>query len=143
VKPNLSPGLVEPSRKSLLAGMLLCLVLALALALLVIEPALAQKKLSAAEAKDHLGEAATVCGTIVSTRYAASSRGRPTFLNMDKPYPNQVFTILIWGNNRSKFGRPEVDYKDKRTCVTGTISDYRGTPQMVADDPRQLALSKD
>jgi hypothetical protein len=57
--------------------------------------ALAQKRFSAAEAKDHFGESATVCGEVASTRYVASSKGQPTFLNLDKPYPNQIFTVVI------------------------------------------------
>jgi hypothetical protein len=75
-----------------------------------ISPLLAQQKLSANAAKNHVGETATVCGSVVSTRYAASTKGQPTFLNLDKPYPNQVFTVLIWGS-RSKFGTPESEYK--------------------------------
>jgi hypothetical protein len=43
----------------------------------------------------------------VDGRYAERTRGRPTFLNLDKPYPEQVFTILIWGESRAKFGAPE------------------------------------
>jgi len=103
-------------------------------------PLAAQKKLSPTEAKDHVGETATVCGAVVSTRYATSTRGQPTFLNFDKPYPNQVFTVVIWGNNRSKFGIPEVDFKGKHICVTGEITEYRGTPQVVADSPRQIKV---
>jgi len=103
-------------------------------------PVLAQKKLSPAEAKEHVGETATVCGNVVSTRYAASTRGRPTFLNFDKPYPNQIFTVLIWGSDRSKFGTPETDYKDKRVCAAGKISEYRGVPEIVATDPKQLTI---
>src|SRR6266849_1029878 len=72
-------------------------------------PTFAQKKLSASEAKEHFGETATVCGEVVSTRYADSTKGQPTFLNLDKPYPNQIFTVDIWGINRSKFGSPEID----------------------------------
>ena len=68
----------------------------LAVILLSVSPALAQKTLTATEAKDHIGEQGTVCGKVVSTRYAESSRGSPTFLNFDQPYPNQVFTLLIW-----------------------------------------------
>jgi hypothetical protein len=83
-------------------------MLALALCLLAFAPAPQHQKLSASEAKDHIGETATVCGDVVSTRYAASTKGQPTFLNLDKPYPNQIFTVLIWGSNRSKFGTPEV-----------------------------------
>jgi len=98
----------------------------------------AQKKLTTAEAKDHVGETATVCGTVASTRYAASTRGQPTFLNLDKPYPSQIFTALIWGSNRSKFGTPEIDYKGKRVCVTGKITEYRGVPEIVTDSPQQI-----
>src|SRR6266849_9069303 len=100
-------------------------------------PTFAQKKLSASEAKEHFGETATVCGEVVSTRYADSTKGQPTFLNLDKPYPNQIFTIVIWGSNRSKFGKPEVEYNEKRICVTGKIAEYRGVPEIVADDPHQ------
>ena len=116
-------------------------LVALALALLIIQPAaLAQKRLTAAKAKDHVGETATVCGNVVSTRYAASTRGQPTFLNLDKPYPNQIFTIVIWGSNRSKFGRPEVDYSEKRICVTGKITGYRGVPEVIAETPAQITV---
>lgn len=58
-------------------------------------PVLAEKRLTASEAKNHIGEEATVCGKAASARYAASSRGQPTFLNLDKPYPNPVFTVKI------------------------------------------------
>jgi DNA/RNA endonuclease YhcR with UshA esterase domain len=101
---------------------------------------LAQKRLSAAEAKEHFGENATVCGEVVTTRYADSTKGQPTFLNLDKPYPNQVFTIVIWGNNRSKFGKPEDDFKGKRICVSGKITAYAGLPEIFADDPKQIRI---
>jgi len=110
------------------------------LALILCGPAVAQKRLGTAEAKAHIGEVATVCGSVVSTHYATSTKGRPTFLNLDKPYPNQIFTILIWGSERAKFGTPEINYKDRRVCVTGTIAEYRGLPEVVADDPKQIAV---
>ena len=85
------------------------------------------KKLTVAEAKDHIGEQATVCGKVASTRYAATTRGKPTFLNFDKPYPTQIFTVLIWGENREKFGTLEEKYRDKQVCVTGRILPSRIT----------------
>jgi len=33
----------------------------------------------------------TVCGEVASTHYAVRSRGNPTFINLDKAYPNQIF----------------------------------------------------
>ena len=100
------------------------------------------KKLTTVEAKDHIGEQATVCGKVASTRYAATTRGKPTFLNLDKPYPNPLFTVLIWGDNREKFGNPEEQYRDKRVCVTGKISEYRGAPEIVVSDPQNIAIEK-
>jgi hypothetical protein len=69
--------------------------------------------------KNHVGEQYTVCGKVASARYGATSRGKPTFLNLDEPYRSQVFTILIWGENRDKFGTPEEKYRDKEVCVIG------------------------
>jgi hypothetical protein len=79
----------------------------LGLVILAALPAQAQKTLTPIEAKDHIGESATVCGEVASTRYASRTRGSPTFMNLAKPYPNQVFTALIWGTDRPKFGEPE------------------------------------
>jgi micrococcal nuclease len=96
--------------------------------------------ITAAEAKNHIGERATVCGNVVSTHYAARSKGSPTFLSLDQPYPKQTFTILIWGSDRPNFGDPEVKYSNKRACVTGTIKDYRGVPEIVAERPGQIDI---
>jgi len=50
---------------------------------------------------------------------------------MDKPYPDQPFTVIIWGDKRNKFPKPtETTYSGKRICVTGTIEGYNGQPQM-------------
>src|SRR5713226_602790 len=108
------------------------------LSLIAVAQASAQKKLSASEAKDHIGETATVCGNVVSTHYARRSKGSPTFLNLDEPYPKQTFTILIWGSDRPSFGDPEAKYSSKRVCVTGTIKDYQGVPEIVAERPGQI-----
>lgn len=94
--------------------------------------------LSPEDAAQHAGESATVCGMVVSANYATRSRGQPTFLNFDKAYPNQVFTVVIWGNDRAKFGTPETSFEGKRVCTTGTIEIYRGRPEIVVHDPGQM-----
>jgi hypothetical protein len=114
------------------------ITLLLALAALI-QPALGQKKVSTSEAKDRVGEVATVCGDVVSS-HCASTKGQPTFLNLDKPHPNPIFAVLIWGSSRSRFGTPENDYKEKRICATGKITEYRGGPEIVADNPEQIKL---
>lgn len=100
----------------------------------------AQKPLTVAEAKEHVGQTATVCGDVASTHYAVRSRGNPTFINLDKPYPEQVFTVLVWGSDRPKFGDPEDAYRNKHICVTGKITDYKGVPEIAAHEPSQIKV---
>jgi hypothetical protein len=63
-------------------------------------------------------------------------------LNLDEPYPRQIFTILIWGSDRLNFREPENQYSNKKVCVTGVIKDYSGTPEIVASDPHQIEIQK-
>jgi hypothetical protein len=98
--------------------------------------------LTARQAKDHIGQVQTVCGKVVSTHYADRSKGQPTFLNLDEPYPNEIFTVVIWGSDRGKFGAPETAYRDKGICVTGKITSYRGLPEIAASSPSQIEVEK-
>jgi hypothetical protein len=91
------------------------------------------------EAAGHVGETATVCGMVASTTYAAKAPAAPTFLNFGKPYPDQVFTAVILGSDRKKFGAPEISLRDKSICVTGKIFLYQGGPEIALQDPKQLS----
>ena len=95
------------------------------------------------QAIEHVGERKTVCGRVASAMYARRSRGKPTFLNLDRPYPRQVFTAVIWIDARKRFSfKPEVRFKDKRVCVSGRITSYRGKAQIVVKDGRQIRLDE-
>ena len=97
--------------------------------------------ITAAQAASHVGERCTVCGQVVDSRYAPSSKGSPTFLNFEKPYPNHIFTVVIWGSERSRFpSNPESRYRNKNVCATGLIETYSGKPQIIARDPSQLQI---
>lgn len=105
--------------------------------------AIARDSISASEAAKLLGETATVCGEVASAKYVSTSKGRPTFLNLDRPYPDQAFTVVIWGEDRERFAAsPESAFADKAICVTGQIEAYRGKPQVVVRDPNQIVERK-
>ena len=40
------------------------------------------------QAASRIGELVTITGPTISTMYATDSRGKPTFLNIGKPYPD-------------------------------------------------------
>jgi DNA/RNA endonuclease YhcR with UshA esterase domain len=107
--------------------------------LLVIEVVYATT-LTAIQAKEHIGETATVCGVVASATYADRTKGSPTFINLDQPYPQHVFTAVIWWSDRSKFSQTEITYKSKRVCVTGTIKSYRDRPEIIVKEPSQITI---
>jgi hypothetical protein len=94
--------------------------------------------LSPDDAVAHMGEIATVCGLVASAEYEADVQSQPTLLDLGKPHPEAVFTAVIYGDNRQKFGTPETSLRGKRICVTGQISDYQGKPEIVLTEPSQL-----
>jgi hypothetical protein len=103
--------------------------------------AYAQTSISPEEAYKHIGKTQTVCGTVASTYYSNRGKGQPTFLNLNKPYPNQIFTIVIWGSDRPKFSQPpETMYKNTKVCVTGKITTYKNKPEIVVKDPSQIQI---
>jgi hypothetical protein len=104
----------------------------------VATPAAAENTLPPEQAPNHIGETATVCGVVASTRFAPKTNRQPTFLNFGLPYPRQVFTVVIWGTDRPKFGMPETTLMGKNVCATGTIQAYRGKAEIIATDPWQL-----
>jgi len=93
--------------------------------------------LTTAQAKAHVGENATVCGKVAGERTATSSKGEPTFINLDAAYPNQVFTILVWSDDRKSVG--ELPQVGSRVCASGTIQDHRGVPEIVVRSKGQLS----
>ena len=92
----------------------------------------------AEDAARHLGETATVCGLVASGKYDSDLKSQPTFLDFGKPYPDQVFTAVIFGSDRAKFGTPETSLRGKRVCVTGKIQDRDGLPEIILNNPKQL-----
>jgi hypothetical protein len=102
----------------------------------------AQERISPSEADKYVGKSVTVCGKVVSTAYVIQSMGRPTFLNLERPYPNQPFTVVIWGSERSNFSPPpEKAYNGKRICVSGTVRVFRDEPpRIVVTKPSQVTF---
>jgi len=93
------------------------------------------------KANEHIGEIIEVCGLVASTRYAPTSKGAPTWLNFDYPYPSHTFTVIIWGSDRSAFPtNPERYYENETVCATGVVESYQGEPQIVGTSANQLEI---
>jgi endonuclease G len=81
-----------------------------------------------------------VCGTVVSTR---TSRAGNILMNLDKQFPNQVFTVFIRKEFISNFSYDPVTFlKGKAICVKAKIVSLDGMPAMFIEGEDQLEISK-
>jgi hypothetical protein len=117
-------------------------IVTVAAALLIMASVGRAQSLTASQAKAHEGENATVCGVVAGERTATSSRGEPTFINLDSAYldsayPNQVFTILVWGDDRKNVG--ELPQVGSHVCAKGLVADYHGVPEIVVRSSGQIS----
>ena len=109
----------------------------------VVTQLISQKSITAAETGNHIGETITVCDKVFGTKYLESSSSAPTFLNMGAAYPNSPFTVVIFGSNRPNFKeKPELYYDNKKVCVTGTIKEYKGKPEMIISNESEINIIK-
>ena len=95
--------------------------------------------ISAKEAAEHIGQKQTVCGEIAGEHTASGSHGTPTFINLDQAYPHQIFTILIWGEDKQSVGQFPAS---GHVCATGTITEYHGAPEIVLRDSHSWYVPK-
>ena len=98
--------------------------------------------ISAEASKNYAGKTITVVGKVVDGRYLANSNRQPTLLNVDKAFPNQPFSIVIYGEKRQSFGYKPVEMLlNKNVLVTGLIEMYNGKPQIVVNSPDQIVIA--
>jgi hypothetical protein len=109
-----------------------------AMVLLVSGHALCAQTLTPGEAASHIGDTATVCGDVSGMHATLRAKGQPAFLDLDGRYPQNLFTVLIWGKDQPKFGNL-ARFSNQRICVSGVISGYRGKPEMILHDPSAIS----
>ena len=103
----------------------------------------AQTEIKIEDAAKHEGDSVTICTKIFGARYFETSNRSPTLLNAGAKYPDAPLTIVIFGENRAAFkNKPEEFYPDKNICVTGRIVIYRGKPEIIISDEKQILVKE-
>jgi len=118
-------------------SLLLCATMLLGHAVVPIVDA-AEKRFGPDEAIKHVGEHATVCGYVVSAKFATYTQNQLTFLNLAKRYPNQVFTVVIRGVDRQRFDYAPESLEGSSICVSGEITAYHDIAQIIVTTPDQI-----
>ena len=87
------------------------------------------------QAADYVGHTATVEGVITDT----FDTGKITFLNFSPKH--DVFVAVVFAEDYGKFPLPPAKlYKGKKVWITGEVTDYRGTAQIIVHGPDQIEV---
>lgn len=99
----------------------------------------AQIKIGAKDAAKHIGDTVTISDKIYSTKPIENTG--MVLLDMGGSHPDQLLTIVIKGEDRSKFdSKPEEYYKGRNVKVTGVIINYNGKPEIIVSSPADLKV---
>ena len=99
----------------------------------------AQTKIASKDAAKHIGDTVTISDKIYSTKLIENTN--MILLDMGGSHPDQLLTIVIKGEDRSKFNnKPEEYYKGRNVRVTGIIINYNGNPEIIVSSPADLKV---
>jgi DNA/RNA endonuclease YhcR with UshA esterase domain len=91
--------------------------------------------IGAAQAAAHIGKQVTVTGVVAQVSFRPSL----VFLNFDKAFPSNVFTVLIRNKSTNEFeGLSAI--KGKSVAVEGKVIDYNGKAEMELTRKSQLKV---
>jgi len=97
--------------------------------------ATAPLKISTADAASHYDQEMIVTGKVAQV----TIRPNVTFLNLDKPFPNSPFTVVIFHGHSSFYGDANA-LKGKSIEIKGKIKNYQDKPEIALDNTNQLTV---
>ena len=90
----------------------------------------AQDTITAGQSVDYMDKTMFVTGKVISFKVA--NEGKTTnYLNIDRPYPNAVFTVVLSNSYLAEKSLKIEDLQTKTICVLGKITTFK-------DDPKQI-----
>lgn len=83
-----------------------------------------------------LGQKVTVCGKVVSTKY---SRKGNLWLNLDKSYPNHIFSVFVKKDDLANFSYdPKLYLENHEVCFNGEVDNFNDVPTIHISNPKKV-----
>lgn len=117
--------------------------IALFLILLISSFSFSQEIIAANKANNYLEQIVTIEGKVVSFKLAAEGKSL-NYINIDKKFPENIFTIVITNDWLIKLDRKPEDLLNKTILVKGKISVYKNDPKKIPQifNPESLEIKK-
>ena len=103
-----------------------------------------QDTITTAKVQDYMDKEVCVIGKVVSFKLA--SEGKNTnYINIDKPYPESVFSVVISNLYLEKLNIKIEDLKDKTIYIKGKITTYKNDPKQIPQiyNPISIVVKKE
>lgn len=103
-----------------------------------------QDTITTAKVKDFMDKEVCVIGKVVSFKLAAEGKFT-NYINIDKPYPESVFTVVITTSYLEKLRLKIEDLKDKTIYIKGKITTYKNDPKQIPQiyNPTSIVVKKE
>ena len=103
-----------------------------------------QDTITTAKARDYMDKEVYVIGKVVSYKLAAEGN-TTNYINIDKPYPESVFTVVISTYYLEKLHLKIEDLNNKDIYIKGTITTYKNDPKQIPQiyNPISIEIKKD
>jgi exonuclease VII large subunit len=77
--------------------------------------------ISASEAPNYIDKEVKVKAKVISTFFSEKSKGKPTYLNLDKKFPDNPMTVVIFESKLKELKINPKNYEGKTIIVKGKI----------------------
>ena len=94
------------------------------------------EKISAADAVRYIGKKEIVCTRVYGVKELPSIN----FINVGANFPNNPLTIVVFPGDKRNFKDGLEIYDNKNICVTGTIKEYNGKPEIIITGPQDISI---
>lgn len=108
----------------------------------IYQPSLPPETFNTVVAKNHIksGKTITVTGTVVD---AKETKNGHLFFNLDKTYPNQIFSVMILAKNIVNFSyNPLTEFMGKQLTLKGKLTDFDGVPTMFIEKENAVEVEQ-
>ncbi|MEP7108681.1 MAG: S1/P1 nuclease [Ferruginibacter sp.] len=94
------------------------------------------EKITVEDATKYIGRKVVICSMVYGVKELASVN----FINVGAKYPDNPLTIVVFKGDKGNFKNGLGVYENKTVCVTGTIKEYKGKPEIIITKPEDISI---
>ena len=93
-------------------------------------------KITAEDAGKYIGKKVIVCSKV----YGVKELPNINFINLGARFPDNPLTVVVFSGDKANFKDGVAIYDNKTVCVTGTIKEYKGKPEIIITKPQDISI---